>query len=89
MHHALRVEIDQCLATLATPIENNQPVRSAVGVVDAKEGDRDVIRYRAYFGKQGMTVREYFGPVFAYPKEAIAFVDEVNRRSGIVARAVA
>jgi hypothetical protein len=76
----LRAEIDRTLATLATPLEDGQPVRAAVGVVDVKEGDRDVIRYRSYWGRDGMRRREFFGPVFQWPKECIEFVETVNAR---------
>jgi hypothetical protein len=81
MHSALQREIDQTMATLATPLEEGQPVRAAVDVVRNDEGK---MRYQAYWGRDGMRKKEHFGPLFDYPREANAFVDDVNRRAGLV-----
>lgn len=80
MHSALRQEIEQTLATLATPVEDGQAIRAAMGCVDVRDDTGSHLRYRAYWGHDGMTKREYFGPTFQWPKEAIAFVEQVNAR---------
>jgi hypothetical protein len=85
MDSALAHEVEQTLRTLATPVEDGQPVKAAIGVVADDKGHH---RHRAYWGRDGMRQREYFGPLFFSPRDAIRFVDQVNARVGIRAGAV-
>lgn len=86
MHAALAVEIKKCLELLATPVEAGLPVRAGVGVVTIATDFGPRLRYQAYWGHDGMRRREYFGPNFDYPRDADAFVKQVNERAGFVDR---
>lgn len=77
MHAALAREVEQALASVTPPVERGLPLRAVVDVVPGDTG----WRYRAYWDRDPQP-REHFGPTFEYPRECIAFVDQVNRKTG-------
>lgn len=77
MNSVLAGQVDEALATVAVPIESGRAVRATVDVVPVETG----WRYQAYWNRDPAR-REHFGPIFEYPRECMAFVDQVNRRAG-------
>jgi hypothetical protein len=75
----LTKEQQKAIEAIAVPIEAGRAVRSHVGAIRTEEG----FRYQAYWGKQGGRVREYVGPLFRYPRDAMSFVDALNERAGL------
>jgi hypothetical protein len=76
----LQAEIRDVMATLATPVEQGRPLRAHIAVVSNEAGR---LRYQAFWGRDAGRQREWFGPIFEYPREAIRFVADVNARSGL------
>jgi len=81
MHSALAAEVDQALATVVVPLDAiGRPLRARVGLMRDPRPGRHRHVYVAYWDRDPQP-REFFGPLFDYPRECIAFVDDVNGRA--------
>jgi hypothetical protein len=83
---ALTKEQQRAVQEIAIPVDaRGAPARAHVGVVTRSDPDTDrhEFRYRAFFAVAGGREREYVGPDFRYPRDAMAFAAELNARAGL------
>ena len=76
MNSVLAAEVEQALATVAPPNEEGLVVDVAT-----ESDEHGHITWRACW-KRADGSREFVGPIFQYPREALAFAEAVSRKAG-------